>query len=69
MRILKPGNKLRQRPPEFANIFGGLGKIVGEIDLGFFHAPQLVNRQLKTILIFIDQTLDFEKIILLEEWR
>jgi len=63
---LERGHKLRQRSPEFADVLGGLGQVVGEVDLSFFHAAQLVNGELKTILILIDEPLDLEKVVLLE---
>ena len=66
MRILKARDELGQRPPQFAYILGRLRQVVGEVDLGFRHAPQFVNRQLKPILVFVDQALDLEKVILLE---
>ena len=52
--------------PELANVFCCLGKIVGEIDFAFLHAPQLVDGELETVLVFVDQSLDLEEIILLE---
>ena len=66
VRILERGHKLRQRSPEFADVLGGLGQVVGEVDIAFFHAPQLVNRELKTILVLVDEPFDLEKVVLLE---
>ena len=67
VRILERGHKLRQRSPEFADVFGGLGQVVGEVDIALVHAPQLVNRELKTILVLVDEALDLEKVVLLED--
>jgi hypothetical protein len=41
-------------------------QIVGEIDFRFFHAAQLVNRKLKSILVFVDEPFNLEKVVLLE---
>ncbi len=66
VRILERRHKLRQRSPEFTDVLGGLGQVVGEVDIAFFHAPQLVNRELKTILVLVDQPFDLEKVVLFE---
>src|ERR1039458_2582014 len=58
MWILEGGHKLGQRSPEFSDVLLGLGQVVGEIDIAFFHAPQLVNGELKTILVLVDEPLD-----------
>src|SRR5271169_5770390 len=65
--ILESAHKLRQRSPKFANVFGSLWEIVGKVDVGLFHAPQLVNGELKPILVLVDQTLDLEKVVLFED--
>src|SRR5208283_3868823 len=67
VRILEAGDKFRQLPPQFPDILGGFRKVIGEVDLRLFHAPQLVNRELKTILVFVDKPLDLEKVVLLED--
>src|SRR5271165_6306522 len=66
MGILKRGYKFGQRSPEFADVLGGFGEVIGEIDFRLFHAAELVNGELKTILVFVDQPLDLEKVVLLE---
>src|SRR5208337_5214357 len=54
VRILEGGDKLGQRSPKFADVLGGLGQVVGKVDLSFFHAPQLMNRELETIFVLVD---------------
>src|ERR1700681_1042420 len=66
VRILKGCDKLAQRSPEFADILGCLGQVVSEIDFGLCHAAEFVDGQLKSILVFVDQTLDLEEVVLLE---
>ena len=66
MRVLETGNKVRQRLPEFVHVFRGLGKVVGKIDFGVAEFSQLVNRELEALLVFINQALDLEEVILLE---
>src|SRR5208337_5265721 len=67
LRILERGDKLGQRPPELADVLGGFRQVVGEVDLSFFHAPQLVNGELKAILVLVDESLDLEEVFLLED--
>src|SRR5208282_4893009 len=64
--ILQCGHKFGQRCPEFADVLGSLGQIIGEVDFRFFHAAELVNGELKTVLVLVDQPLNLEKVVLLE---
>src|SRR5208283_823219 len=64
MRILDRGDEVAQGLPELVNVFGGLGKIVGEVNLGFTQLAQLVDGELEAVLVLVDQTLDFEEVIL-----
>ena len=66
MRILKRRDEAGQSLPEFVDVFGGLGKVVGEIDFGFAQLAQLVDSELKAILVFVDEAFDLEEVILLE---
>src|SRR5438067_2084574 len=66
MRILKRADKLAESQPQFIDVLGGLGKIIGEIHLGIAQTAQLVDRKLEAVLILIEQSLDFEKVFLLE---
>ncbi len=52
--------------PELVDVLGGLGKIVGEVDLGFTQLAQLVDGELKAVLVLVDETFDLEEVILLE---
>ena len=58
--------KLGQGAPELADILGGLGQVVGEVDFGFVQAAQLVDGDLKTVLVFVEQAFDFDEVVLLE---
>src|ERR1700722_2756713 len=66
VRILNRGHEFTQRPPEFDNVLGRLLQVVGEIDINFFHPPEFVDRELITILVLIDQSLDLEEVILIK---
>ena len=66
MRILEGRDEGRQGLPEFVDVLGGLGKVVGEIDFGFAQLAQLVDGELKAVLIFVDQAFDLEEVVLLE---
>src|SRR5437899_8371700 len=62
MRILKRADKLTESQPQFIDVLGGLGKIIGEIHLGIAQSAQLVDCKLEPVLILIEQSLDFEKV-------
>jgi hypothetical protein len=64
--ILERRDKVREGLPEFVNILGGLWKVVGEVDFGVAQFAQLVDRELKAIFIFVNETFDLEEVILLE---
>src|SRR5580704_2135707 len=64
--ILKGRDKIGQSLPEFVNILGGFGKIVGEFDFGFAQLTQLMNSELEAVLILVNQAFDLEEIVLLE---
>ena len=66
MRVLESSDKAGQRLPEFVDVLGGLGKVVGEVDFGFAQLAQLVDGELETLLVFVDEALDFEEVVLLE---
>src|ERR1700678_3453520 len=67
MKILKCGDKIGKRLPELVNVSRCLGKIVGEFDLRFAQLSQFVDCELEAALVFVDQALDLEKVILLED--
>ena len=52
--------------PKLVSVFRGLWKVVGKLDFGFAQLAQLVNGQLETLLVFVDQAFDLEEVILLE---
>src|SRR5271165_6769868 len=66
MRVLESGDVVRESPPEFVNVLGGLGKVVGEVDFGFAQLAQLVDGELEAVFVFVDEALDLEEVILLE---
>jgi len=39
--------------PELVDVFGGLGKVVGEVDFGFAQFAQLVDRELKAVFLYL----------------
>src|SRR5579863_9858867 len=59
MRILERANKLAQRPPKLVDISACLRQIIGELNLRIAQLTQLVNGELKTVLILVDQAFDF----------
>ena len=66
VRILKGGDESGQRLPELVDVLCGLWKVVRKFDFRFAQLAQLVDRELKPVLVFVDQAFDFEKIVLLE---
>src|SRR5579862_7894701 len=66
VRVLERGNKGREGLPKFVDVLGSFGKIVREVDLAVPQLAQLVDRELKAVLVFVDEALDFEEVILLE---
>src|ERR1700756_1195064 len=58
VRVFKTGHIFAQALPEFVNVPGGFGKIVAVINFRIAQLPKLVNSQLETILVFVDQALD-----------
>ena len=48
------------------NVFGGLGKVIREVDFRFAQLAQLVDCELKAVLVLVDEALDLEEVILLE---
>ena len=69
MGILERGDKVRKNLPELVDVFGGLGKVVGEVDFGFAQFAQLVDRELKAVLVLVDEAFDLEEVILLESFE
>ena len=66
MGIAKGSDESRQGLPQLADILGGLGQVIGEVDLGVAQAAQLVNRDLEAVLVFVEQAFDLEEVVLLE---
>ena len=55
-----------QSLPEFVDIFCGLRQVIGKFDFRFAQLAELVDGELKTVLVFVDEALDLEEIVLLE---
>src|SRR5580692_872474 len=64
--IAEGSDESRQSLPELADVLGGLGQVIGEVDLGIAQAAQLVNSNLEAVLIFVEQAFDLEEVVLLE---
>src|SRR6266496_1785864 len=66
MRISERLHEFHQRSPQLINVLGGFRKVIGKIDFGVRHSSELVDRQLKTVLILVEQPFDLQKVFLLE---
>src|SRR5580704_11639705 len=66
MGIPKGSDEGRQGLPQLTDILGGLGQVIGEVDLRVAQAAQLVNGDLEAVLIFVEQAFDLEEVVLLE---
>src|SRR5579864_6117189 len=64
VRILKAGNIFGEGLPELVNVLRGLREIVAVVNLTIAQFSQLVDGQLKTVLVFVQQTLDLEEVVL-----
>ena len=66
MGIVKTRNEISEGLPELIDIFCGLGKVVGVINLGIAKLTELVNGELETLFVLVDEAFDFEEIVLLK---
>ena len=64
--VLETGNVVAECAPEWLDIFGGLGKIVGVVDLRVFQPAHLVDSELPAPVILVDNALHFDEVVLLE---
>src|SRR5689334_24184980 len=64
VRILKAGNIFGEGLPELVNVLRGLREIVAVVNFSIAQFSQLVDGQLETVFVFIDQTLDLEEVVL-----
>src|SRR5882762_3112540 len=67
MWVLEGADEIRKRLPQFINVLGGLWQIIGKIHFGVLHAAQFVDSELETILVLVDEALNFEEVVLLED--
>ena len=63
---LKAGNKPRQCLPKLTDIFRGLGKVVAEINFRVSQLADFVDRNLKTVVVLVDQAFDLDEVFLLK---
>src|SRR4029077_6552975 len=66
VNILKAGDIAGQRLPQLADVFRSLGQVIGEIDFRIPETTELMDSDLKSILVFVEQALDLDEVILLE---
>src|SRR6202142_172294 len=66
MGVLKRSDEGCQGLPEFADVFGGFWQVVREVNLRLSQTAKFVNGDLEPVLIFVEQALDLEEIVLLE---
>src|SRR5215468_7393720 len=66
MRILQRGYEVAQAFPKFINVLSCFWEVVSEFDFCIGQSAQLMNGELKTILVLVQQALNFEKVILLK---
>src|ERR1700722_820029 len=66
MRVLNRRDKAGQGLPELVDVFAGFWKVVRKVDFRFPQLAKLVDGELEAVLIFVDETLDLEEIVLLE---
>ncbi len=64
--ILETGHKAGESLPEFANVFGGFREVIREIDFRVVKLAEFVDRDLKPVLVLVQQTFDLEKVVLVE---
>src|ERR1700693_57179 len=65
MEVLERTDKIRQVLPEFVDISGSFRKIVGEFNFGIAQLTQLMDGELKAVLILVDQDFNLQEIVLL----
>src|SRR5581483_157980 len=59
IRVLKRIDEAAESAPKFINVLRCLRKVVREVDLGIAQFSQFMNCDLKAVLIFVQQTLNF----------
>src|SRR5215472_7909100 len=66
MGILKSSNEVGQHLPKLVDILRGFGQIISKLDFRLTQLAQLMNGELKPLLVLVDQTFNFKKIVLLK---
>src|ERR1017187_5703036 len=64
MGLRDGGDKFTERMPELIDILRCFGKVIGEVNLGLVHLADLVKGELPALVVFVDQSLDFDYVIL-----
>ena len=66
MRIGHGGDDGAQLAPHFAGIASGRGEIVREIDFAVLETAHFVNRELRTVVIDLDESLHLHEVVAIE---
>ena len=66
VRVLESGDEIGESLPEFVDVLGGFGEVVGEVDFGVAEATQLVDGELEAVLVLVDEAFDFDEVVLVE---
>src|SRR5215469_6316914 len=66
MGILKSSNKVGQHLPKLVDILRGFRQIISKLNFRLTQLAQLMNCELKPLLVLVDQTFNFKKIVLLK---
>src|SRR6266576_4844571 len=64
VRILQSADEIPQGLPQFVNVLGGFRKVVSEVDFAVAQSTDFVNRELKAILVLVEETFDLEEVVL-----
>jgi hypothetical protein len=64
--VLKSGDEVGESSPQLINVFRRFWKIVSKLDFRITQFSKLMNRELETLFVLIDEAFDFQEIILLK---
>ena len=66
MRVAKVLDVFAHRPPKLVDVLGGPGQVVVKINFRVCQAAHLVDGELEPSIEFVQQSADFDKVILIE---
>ena len=66
MRILKRLYKRCKRSPQLVDVFRSLWEVIRKINFRIAHLAQLVDGELKTVLVLVEQAFGLDEVVLLE---